>query len=105
MLNQLWGMARSFFEVAVQNGDSNDAFLELAWLLESLNESDSALQFYKRGFESSLGKGKQDFSISAKSRLDLKSNDEEINAQGYKQSLEREQKTQPPSLAYSNESK
>ena len=105
MLNQLWGMARSFFEVAVQNEDSNDAFLELAWLLESLNESDSALQFYKRGLENSLGRGKQDLSISAKSRLDLKSNNEEINAPGYKQKLDRQQETQPPSLAYSNESK
>lgn len=105
MLNQLWGMARSFFEVAVQNGDSNDAFLELAWLLESLNESDSALQFYKRGLENSLGRGEQDLSISAKSRLDRKSNDEEINAPGYKHKLDRQQETQPPSLAYSNESK
>ncbi|MGB5280819.1 MAG: heme biosynthesis HemY N-terminal domain-containing protein [Arenicellales bacterium] len=105
ILNQLWGMARSFLEVAAQNGDSNDALLELAWLLESLNERDSALQYYKSGLENSLGNRQQGFSISANSRLDLKSNGEATKAPGAAQNLEPEQETQPPSLAYSNESK
>jgi HemY protein len=88
--NQLWGMARSFLEVAVQNGDNDDAFLELARLHESLDETDSALKIYKRGLENSLNKQAQDLTLQQNPALE---------------SQHKELKTQTPSLAYSNESK
>ena len=105
--NQLWGMARSFLEVAVQNGDSSQAFLELAWLLESLDESDAALQTYRLGLENSLSSGPQDFTIPPHSRLDLHSGEQEAAEPAFEQNHEPglEQEVHPPSLAYSNESK
>ena len=105
--NQLWGMARSFLEVAVQNGDRDEAFLELARLLESLNETDAALQMYKRGLESNLGDHQQNYSVLAKSRLDLNKKTDELVTPRYDKIQEQdlEQESQTPSLAYSNESK
>ena len=88
--NQLWGMARSFLEVAVQNGDNNEAFLELARLHESLDENDSALKIYKRGLENCLNNQSQDLTLQQNPRLE---------SQG------AELETHAPSLAYSNESK
>ena len=93
-------MARSFFDVAVQNGDSNEAFLELAQLLESLKENDSALEIYKRGLEYSLGNCRANLAIPASSA-------EKVSTAQYDQNqqLDTTQETQAPSLAYSNESK
>lgn len=88
--NQLWGMARSFLEVAVQNGDNNEAFLELARLLESLDENDSALKIYKRGLENSLNNQSQNLTRQQNPHLEPQ---------------DKELETHAPSLAYSNESK
>jgi len=98
--NKLWGMARSFFDVAVQNGDSNEAFLELAQLLESLKENDSALEIYRRGLEHSLGSRQANLAIPANSAEKVSTTQHDQNQQ-----LETAQETQAPSLAYSNESK
>ncbi len=89
--NQLWGMARSFLEVAVQNGDNNEAFLELARLLESLDEKEAALVIYKRGLESILNDQSQHLT-------------QQQNPGPESQDTKQETHT-PPSLAYSNESK
>ena len=88
--NQLWGMARSFLEVAVQNGDNNEAFLELARLLETLDEKESALVIYKRGLENLLNEQSQHLNQQQNPGLE---------------SQDTKQETHTPSLAYSNESK
>jgi HemY protein len=51
MRSQLWGMARSYLEVAIHNNDSADAFLEMGWLLETLNEPEQSRDMYRRGLE------------------------------------------------------
>lgn len=97
--NQLWGLARSYLEVAVQNGDSNLAFLELARLFELLGEDKSALEIYKNGLQRSLDDVQQAIKIPAQQRpARLSGKAEESNTGGIED-------TQLPSLAYSNESK
>jgi len=94
--NQLWGMARSYLELAVQNGDSHEAALELGWLYESLGETDAAISSYKKGLESSLGSRVQDFTVPTQTHVEPESVPSET---------EVDEKAQSPSLAYSNESK
>ncbi len=94
--NQLWGMARSYLELAVQNGDSHEAALELGWLYESLGETDAAISTYKTGLESSLGSHSQDFTVPTQTRIEA----EDVNPD-----LDADNGIQSPSLAYSNESK
>ena len=91
--NQLWGMARSYLEVAVQNGDSVDAFLELARLFESLEEPDAALDMYKRGLARSLD------------TLSTGSHARQADPGTVEDDTAAEENPQRPSLAYSNESK
>ncbi len=97
--NQLWGMAQSYLELAVQNGDSHEAALELGWLLESLGETDAAIHAYKNGLESCLGSPTQDFTIPAQFRMESES----VDQPGPEANVDQE--TPSPSLAYSNESK
>jgi HemY protein len=92
--NQLWGMARSYLEVAVQNGDEPGAFIELARLFESLDERDSAFAVYKRGLELSL-----DASSSTAGPGTQSDTQTEDNIPTSEDAVQR------PSLAYSNESK
>ena len=108
--NKLWGMARSFLEVAVQNGDNNEAFLELAHLLESLKEHDSALQIYKRGLEKSLSSKDQEPTPPPGSGHGISHKDEKIGITEYPVNQKQhepdpDQKIHTASLAYSNESK
>ncbi len=97
--SQLWGMARSYLELAVQNGDSLEAVLELGWLFESLGETGAAIDAYKSGLESSLGSRAQDFTVPAQSRIEPES----VNQLSPEGDVDHE--THSPSLAYSNESK
>lgn len=52
--NQLWGMARSYLEVAVNNADQPLAHRELAHLLDSLDEPVAAAEIYRQGLECAL---------------------------------------------------
>jgi len=97
--SQLWGMARSYLELAVRNGDSHEAILELGWLFESLGATDAARHAYKTGLENSLGSRTQDFSVPLQSRIDPES----VNQPG--PDVDYNHETHSPSLAYSNESK
>ena len=97
--SQLWGMARSFLELAVRNGDSHQATLELGWLFESLGATDAARHAYKTGLENSIGSRAQDFSVPVQSRIEPGS----VNQPGPENDFDHE--THSPSLAYSNESK
>lgn len=49
IFNQLWGKARSYFEASLSLAPNAEVYLELAALLEQLNETNSALQKYKDG--------------------------------------------------------
>lgn len=97
--NQLWGLARSYLEVAVQNGDSNQAFLELARLFESLGEDESALETYRNGLQNSLDDRQPTFKIPAQQRPVRKT------GKGDESEASDSEDAQLPSLAYSNESK
>lgn len=97
--SQLWGMARSYLELAVRNGDSHQATLELGWLFESLGATDAARHAYKTGLENSLGSRAQDFTVPAQSRIEPES----VSQPG--PDVDFDQETHSPSLAYSNESK
>ncbi len=97
--SQLWGMARSYLELAVRNGDSHEAILELGWLFESLGATNTAIHTYKSGLESCLGSRTQDFTIPPQSRIEPKS----VNQPGPEEDIDH--KTHSPPLAYSNESK
>jgi len=97
--SQLWGMAQSYLELAVRNGDSHEAILELGWLFESLGATNTAIHIYKSGLESSLGSRTQDYTIPPQSRIEPKS----VNQ--LSPELDADHKTHSPSLAYSNESK
>lgn len=97
--SQLWGMARSYLELAVRNGDSHEAILELGWLFESLGATDAARHAYKTGLENSLGSRTQDFTVPVQSRIDPES----VNQPG--PDVDYNHETHSPSLAYSNESK
>lgn len=88
--NSLWGMARSYLEVAVQNGDQPEAFLELARLYESLGEKDAAHGIYKRGLEMAVP---------------MKTVQKKIAKQNHAEETGPGITAQEPSLAYSNESK
>jgi len=97
--SQLWGMARSYLELAVRNGDSHEATLELGWLFESLGATDAAMHAYKTGLESSLGSRAQDFTVPVQSRIEPES----VNQPGPDANFDQDDPS--PSLAYSNESK
>jgi hypothetical protein len=97
--SQLWGMARSYLELAVRNGDSHEAILELGWLFESLGATDAARHAYKTGLENSLGSRAQDFSVPVQSRIEPES----VNQPGPDADFDHDDPS--PSLAYSNESK
>ncbi|MFW2438477.1 MAG: heme biosynthesis HemY N-terminal domain-containing protein [Arenicellales bacterium] len=97
--SQLWGMARSYLELAVRNGDSHEATLELGWLFESLGATDAAMHAYKTGLESSLGSRAQDFTVPVQSRIEPES----VNQPGPDVDFDHDDSS--PSLAYSNESK
>jgi len=49
MLNQLWGKAREYISLSVDNGGSGEACYILAQLLERLGEKDDAMQYYQKG--------------------------------------------------------
>ncbi len=49
IFNQLWGKARSYFEASLALAPNAEVYLELAALLEQLNETQGALQKYKEG--------------------------------------------------------
>ncbi|MEA1888561.1 MAG: heme biosynthesis HemY N-terminal domain-containing protein [Pseudomonadota bacterium] len=100
MKSQLWGMARSYLELAVRNGDSHQATLELGWLLESLGATDTAMYTYRNGLESSLGSRAQDFTIPTQSRIEPESVNQPQVAE---ENFDHAPHSAP--LAYSNESK
>ena len=93
--NSLWGMARSYLEVAVQNDDQVVAFLELARLYDSLDEPDKAKDVYRRGVEKAvtLQCGNTPPASQQLKKTSRKPFQQDGNS------------TQGPSLAYSNESK
>ena len=95
--SQLWGMARSYLELAVQNRDSHEAALELGWLLESLGETDAAIHTYKTALENSLNSRTQDFKVPAQSQIELETVNQAEPETDFDQASH--------SLAYSNESK
>lgn len=95
MRNQLWGMARSYLEVAVHNGDSPQACLEMGWLLETLEERDKALEMYRCGLEMTTGSSRDQAIPDQITRVNTSSDDEDIDSSV----------THAPSLVYSNESK
>ncbi len=99
--SQLWGMAQSYLELAVQNGDSHEAALELGWLFESLGETDAAIHAYKTGLEKSLGNRTQGFTVPVQSRMEPKS----VNPINPEVEINTDHETRSPSLAYSSESK
>ncbi len=49
MLNHLWGKAREYISLSVDNGGSEEACYILAQLLERLGETDDAKQYYEKG--------------------------------------------------------
>ncbi len=105
--NKLWGMARSFLEIGVQNEDNNEVYLELAWLLESLDEPELALKTYRNGLEKCLGSGPKTFLVPASSSIEVYDGEDIIPdaVSVEKNEQDKGQETQSPSLAYSNESK
>ena len=94
MRAQLWGMARSYLEVAVHNDDNADALLEMGWLLETLNENEQARAMFRRGLEMTSG-NTRDQSIPDQITRISTTTDDSIDSSV----------TQAPSLVYSNESK
>lgn len=53
--NQLWGKARDYLEVSVNNGGPAQAYNILAQLLERLGEPENALALYRKGLDFSVG--------------------------------------------------
>jgi HemY protein len=49
MKNQLWGKARSYFEASLGIQPQASTYFELAKLLEQLNETNRALEYYRAG--------------------------------------------------------
>ena len=49
--NQLWGKARDYFSSSIQLTPSSAAYCELGQLLEQLNESQAALECYRKGLQ------------------------------------------------------
>ncbi len=49
MRNHLWGKAREYISLSVDNGGSEEACYILAQLLEKLGETDDAMQYYEKG--------------------------------------------------------
>ena len=94
MRAQLWGMARSYLEVAVHNGDNAEAMLEMGWLLETLNEGEQARQMFRRGLEMTTGNTRDQSIPDQITRINTTS-DEPVDTSV----------THAPSLVYSNESK
>jgi hypothetical protein len=88
-------MARSYLEVAVQNGDQVIAYLELARLYESLDEPDKAKDIYKRGVEKAV-------TLQCGDTVPVNT---QLKKTSRKPFLQDTNSTQGPSLAYSNESK
>jgi HemY protein len=109
--NKVWGMARSFLEIAVQNGDKEEANLELAWLLESLDEPEAALKTYRSGLEKSLNSGPKGFTVPSTASVEVYDGEDiipdavSIEKKESPQGEGNNKDTQAPSLAYSNESK
>jgi HemY protein len=93
--NSLWGMARSYLEVAVQNGDQIIAFLELARLYESLDEPDKAKDIYRLGVEKAV-------TLQCGNPVPV---NKQLKKTSRKPFLQDGNSTQGTSLAYSNESK
>jgi HemY protein len=94
MRSQLWGMARSYLDVAVHNGDSAEAFLEMGWLLETINESERAREMFRRGLELMTGHSRDESIPDQITRISTSSEDQLDDSI-----------THAPSLVYSNESK
>ena len=94
MRSQLWGMARSYLEVAIHNNDNADAFLEMGWLLETLNEGEPAREMFRRGLELKTGNSR-DQSIPDQIKRISTTSDESNDSSA----------AQAPSLVYSKESK
>jgi HemY protein len=105
--NKLWGMARSFLEICVQNEDNNEAYLELAWLLESLGEPEEAMKIYRSGLEKSLSSGPKTFRVPSSSNIEVYDGEDIIPDAVLveKKENDNDKDAQAPSLAYSNESK
>jgi len=95
MRNQLWGMARSYLEVAVRNDDSAQACLEMGWLLEMLEDEEQARAMYRRGLELMTGSSRDQSIPDQITRVNTSSEEDDIDASV----------THAPSLVYSNESK
>ena len=49
--NKLWGKATSYFETAIAENESEEAYSELGNLLELLGEHDKAREVYRRGLQ------------------------------------------------------
>ena len=107
--NQLWGMARSFLEICVQNGDNNDAYLQLAWLLESLGETEEASKLFKQGLEKCLNSGPKSFTVASTANIEIYEGEDiipdAVSVESKENNDDKISTTQTPSLAYSNESK
>jgi HemY protein len=107
--NKLWGMARSFLEICVQNGDNNDAYLQLAWLLESLGETEEALKVFKQGLEKTLNSDPKSFTVPSSANVEIYEGEDiipdAVSIEKKDNSENKTSATQTPSLAYSNESK
>ncbi|MCK5359899.1 MAG: hypothetical protein KAJ95_04690, partial [Gammaproteobacteria bacterium] len=107
--NKLWGMARSFLQIGVQNGDNNDVFLELAWLLESLNEKEEALNVFKQGLEKCLSSDPKPFNIASSANVEVYEGEDiipdAVSVDKKENGAKKTSNSQTPSLAYSNESK
>lgn len=53
--NRLWGKARTYLEASVEFGAGPEGCRDLAQLLESLGEAESARAFYRRALEQAVG--------------------------------------------------
>jgi HemY protein len=53
--NRLWGKARSYLEAAIEFGAGAEACRDLARLLESLGEAETARALYRKALEQSVG--------------------------------------------------
>ncbi len=62
---QLWGVAKSYYEASLNQCPNTEAYLELAELLETMNEKDNAEQVYRIGLRYAIRQQGERLRLSA----------------------------------------
>lgn len=62
---ELWGMAKSYYETSLNQSPNPEAYLELAELLETMEEPDNAQQCYRTGLRYSIRKQSERLVLSS----------------------------------------